>query len=294
MKTRKLFLIMGVLIMSVSLSITGCRKDNTKEDDKDTSDAEDNVKADKYFEDLGQIANEASFGSVGSFKNGNNESMLSLCAKVTLDSTLRTFIVDFGTNNCLCADGSYRRGKVYISYTPGFHHLGYWDSLASHTITTAPTDNYFVDDAQVTGIKNVTNNGHNSAGHMNWSFIAKGQIVKANGSGTITWNSTRNREWIAGEKTLLWQDDVYSITGSADGTSAKGVSFNMSITSPLIRKMALACVKHFVSGTFDFTVGTKPVRHVDYGYSPAPNPRGSCDGWISVTIKGNTIYRQLP
>lgn len=289
MKTKQLILGAAVLLMSVSLSLTSCRKDNSKVSDTNT--AEDNAFADKSFEDMGQISNEAYGGGESTFKNGGShetDGILSFCAIIIPDLLNKKITVDFGTTNCLCKDGRYRRGKIYVSWT-GFT---YWDSLSSVTVTTNPTDSYFVDDNQVIGTKSWVNNGHNAAGHRYWSVVINGKIIKANGQGTISWDATRTVEWIAGDGTFQWSDDIYGVTGYAKGTSSNGDSFDATITSQLIRK--IACPKHFVSGTFDLTAGTKPTRHVDFGYSPAPNPSGSCDGWISVTINGNTFYKQLP
>lgn len=284
MKTKQLILSGAVLMMSVALTLTSCRKDN--DNDNDTSGAEDNALADKSFEDMGQISNEAANGSVGSFKFGaDHDGILSNCATVTHDTALNTILIDFGSTNCLCNDGRYRRGKIYVSYsnTAQGEPFSYWDSLTSITITTSPTDDYFVNDHQVKGTKTVTNLGHNSAGHMNWSVAANGTIVKANNQGTVTWTTTRNHEWLAGENTpFIWLDDEHGVTGTASGTSAKGVSFNVTITSQLVRK--IACPKHFVTGTFDFTPGSKPVRHVDF----SPPSNGACDNIATVTINGKT------
>ena len=88
----------------------------------------------------------------------------------------------------------------------------------------------------------------------------------------------------AGESTLIWSDDVYSITGSASGKSAKGNNFSATITSALIVK--LTC-KNIVKGTFDFDPGTgKPVRTVDYG-------DGTCDDVATVTIGSKTYTVHL-
>lgn len=301
MKTKHLFLSGTALVMAAALTFTGCRKEKTKDDD--TSGAEDNSLADKSFDDMGQMSNEAASGGVSSFKSGNYDGMLSSgCGNLTLTfdtinhSDADSVTVDFGASNCLCMDGRYRRGKFYVMWSAG---KKYWDSLASITHTTYPTNNFYVNDNQVIGTRHVTNKGHIN-GHMTWDVGVDGspssqyaQIVKANGQGTVTWQSTRTREWRAGESTpFIWADDEYGVTGSASGTSAKGTPFSMQITSQLIRKMS--CPKHFVSGTFDFTPGSKPVRHVDFGYSPSPNPAGSCDSWISITINSTTYYKQLP
>ena len=287
MKTKQLLFSATAVIMALSLSLTGCRKERDK--DNDTSGAEDNSLADKSFEDMGQISNEAASGSVNSFKNAGYDGLLSTCATVTHDTANNKIVVDFGTSNCLCNDGRYRRGKIFISYNGV---VSYWDSLATVTISSTlsgdPASNsYYVgNDAssmnQVIGTKTVTNKGHNGSHHMNWDVVVNGTINKADG-GVITWQSTRNLEWMAGELTpLVWIDDVYGVTGTCNGTSANNVQFNVTITSQLIRK--IACPKHFVTGTFDFTPGTKPVRHVDF----APPSNGSCDNVATVTINGNT------
>ena len=283
MKTKQLILGAAVLVMAASFSLTGCRKD--RDNDNDTSGAEDNALADKSFEDMGQISNEAANGSVGSFKMGDNDGIMSVCATVTHDTALNTILVDFGSTNCLCNDGRYRRGKIYISYSNASkpEPYSYWDSLTTITITTSPTDDYFVDDNQIKGSKTVTNNGHNGAGHMNWSVTVNGTVVKANNQGTVAWTSTRNLEWLAGETTpFIWIDDEYGVTGSCSGTSAKGTPFSVNITSQLVRK--IACPKHFVTGTFDFTPGSKPVRQVDF----SPPSNGACDNIATVTINGKT------
>lgn len=284
MKTKQLFLNAAVLLMAISFSLTSCRKDNDQ--DNDTSGAEDNALADKSFEDMGQISNEAANGSVGSFKMGaGHDGILASCATVTHDTALNTILIDFGSTNCLCNDGRYRRGKIYVSYSNAAkgEPFTYWDSLTQITITTSPTDDYFVNDHQVKGTKSVINNGHNGAGHMNWSVNVNGTIVKPNGQGTVTWTSTRNHEWLAGESTpFIWIDDEHGVTGSANGTSAKGTTFNVTITSQLVRK--ISCPKHFVTGAFDFTPGTKPVRQVDF----SPPSNGACDNIATVTINGKT------
>lgn len=285
MKTKNLILSGAVLMIAASITFTGCRK--KEEQDKDTSSAEDNSLADKSFEDMAQISNEAASGSMSSFKSGSYDGLLSHCATVTHDTANNQITVDFGNANCLCHDGRYRRGKLFISYSNTVvpEPYTYWDTLTNITISTAKTgdpssDTYFVNDNQIIGTKTVTNKGHNGAGHMNWDVVVNGKVVKANSAGTVTWASTRNREWLAGESTpLIWSDDEYGVTGSANGTSVNGNPFSVQITSQLIRK--ISCPKHFVQGTLDFTPGSKPVRHVDFG-------SGTCDDIATVTINGNT------
>ena len=283
MKTNRL-LLFALLTASISAAfITGCRKD---EEDNDTSASGDNAFAEATFNDVNNIADEAGYsGSVSAYRlgSGNDEgSLLTSCATVTFDSLNTadqdTIHINFGTTNCTGNDGRQRRGEILVYYSGRYR-----DSASTHTITF---NNYFVDDNQVLGTKTVTNNGHNAAGHLVYSINVSGQIILANNGGTITWNSQRQREWTQGESTLIWSDDVYSITGSASGTGANGHNFTVTITNPLIRNMALGCRRHFTQGTFTLTPDNKPTRTVDFG-------NGACDDIATVTINSHTYTIHL-
>ncbi|MBI3502062.1 MAG: hypothetical protein HY063_09725 [Bacteroidetes bacterium] len=299
MKTKHLIFSGTILLFAAALSFTGCRKENTK--DNDTSGAEDNALADKNFEDMHQASNEAASGGLSSFKGSDNSVILSGCATITPDTANKKFTIDFGSSPCQCKDLRYRQGKIYVSWSGLKPYPKYWDSLTTITITTNPTDNYYVGNSSsamnhVTGTRTVINKGHNTAHHMNWDVTDNGTVTKASG-GTITWQSNRNREWIQGEVTpptpVYWPNCIFGITGSASGVSAKGVQFSVNITSELIRD--LSCGKHFVKGTVDFTPGSKPVRHVDFGYCDATkSSSGCCDDWVSITVNSTTVYKQLP
>ncbi len=273
MKTKNTFKYFMV-VAAMGMIFTSCRKNKDEEKDTDTSSASDNALAEGTYNDVNNIADEASTGSLSSYFITNiseEKSALSTCAVITNDTTVspRILTIDFGATNCLCGDGRNRRGKINVSYTGRYR-----DSASTHTITFT---NYYVNDNQILGTKTVTNNGHNSSGNLSYSIVVNGQIIKASGGGTITWTSTRTREWIVGELTPIWSDDVYLITGSANGTNAAGVSFNMAITSALRKE--IGC-RHFVSGSLTLTPSGKPTRYVDFG-------TGACDDQATVTINGN-------
>lgn len=258
----------------ISVVFISCKKEKD-DDDKETTSSKDNALAEGTYNDVANIADQASTGSLSTYlapDNSGYKSMLSTCATVTRDtiSVPRLITIDFGSTNCLCSDGRYRRGIINVSYTGQYR-----DSLSTHTITF---NNYYVNDNKVSGSKTVTNNGHNSAGHLTYSISVNGQIDKATG-GTITWTSNRTREWIAGESTWTWGDDIYLITGSANGTAATGNSFTVNITSALRKE--IGC-RHFVSGKFEMTPSGKATRYVDFG-------TGACDNAATVTINGH-IY----
>ncbi|MBI1837517.1 MAG: hypothetical protein HYR91_09665 [Flavobacteriia bacterium] len=284
MKNKLSLIVAGALI---SISIVGCKKKDTNNSNSNTntnsdvSTATDNNLADAAFNDVQNISDQASTGTLvfysplysGDGKEINSDQYAkSSCATITHDtvSVPHLLTIDFGTVNCQCNDGKNRRGKILVSYQGHYR-----DSASVHTITF---DNYFVNDNQILGTKTVTNNGHNANGNLTYSIHVNGQVIKANNGGTITWLSDRIREWTVGENTLTWADDVYSITGNGSGTSASGVAYTINITTPLVR--ALIC-HWFESGVVDVTPSGLPTRTINYGTS-------GCDANATVTINGTT------
>lgn len=286
MKTKHLTFGITIVAIALASTFTSCRKDKNdpEEKDNDTSSASDQSLASSIDNDMTSIADEAGRTyTVSSFKTSGVDGLLSTsCATVTVDSSAapaRTITVNFGATNCLCNDGRYRRGAIVYSFTGKYR-----DSL---TVITVTPQNYFVNDNQVTGSKSITNQGHNAANHLVYQITANMQIIKAGGAGTISWQANRTREWTAGESTLTWNDDMYSITGTASGTSASGNTFNSVITSPLVRNMAIGCRRHFVSGVLQHTPSGKATRYIDFG-------NGTCDDQAVVTINGVSYTVTLP
>lgn len=283
MKTKTITLGLTVAAIVSASFFSACKKKEKEEKDSDTAGAADQSLASSTVNDMTSISDEAARTfSVSSFKTADANGLLAAsCASITVDTltAAKTITVNFGATNCLCNDGRNRRGILIISFTGKYR-----DSL---TVISVSPQNYFVNDNQVTGSKTITNKGHNSAKHLVYEINANLQIIKANGGGTISWQSNRQREWLTGENTPAWNDDMYAITGSASGTASNGNSFNSTITSPLIRNMSFGCRRHFTQGTLEHTPGGKATRYIDFG-------NGSCDDQATVTINGTTYTITLP
>ncbi|MEO5592491.1 MAG: hypothetical protein ABIR15_20940 [Chitinophagaceae bacterium] len=276
MYAKKISIFIAASVISSSLLFTSCKKDASK--DSDIEAAENSVLAEASFDDVTTISDQAAVsGSVNMRVSGdasaNREdgSLGSGCATVSIDtiSLPHAIVIDFGATNCVCNDGRTRRGKILLSYTGRY--------MESGTVITISFNNYFVNDNQLTGTKKITNQGANTAGNLVYKIEVNGQVIKANGTGTITWVSTRQREWTAGAGTpLILSDDAYSITGNATGTIASGKSYTFTITKPIVRKMSC----HFIeSGVIDITPEGKPTRTLDYGTT-------GCDANATVSILG--------
>jgi hypothetical protein len=254
----------------LTMTIAGCRKE--KKVDNDTTIASDNNLAEASFNEVTNISDAAANGYLSStqYKSEMDTTVMG-CATVILDtvSTPHKIIIDYGPTNCTCGDGRQRRGKIITTFTGRYRDAG--------TVITHTFDNYFVNNNQIMGTKTVTNMGTNSSGHPYFNISVSGSVIKASG-GTITWSSTRVREWIAGYDTYILADDVYLITGSGSGTNASGTNFTVTITSAL--RIELSCPR-IVSGVIDITPSGKPTRTLNYG-------SGACDNQATVTINGNT------
>lgn len=270
MKT-KTFLFLLLLITASTALFTSCTKDDGKTADPTTVD-QNMILAESTFGDIGNLTSSALSGKSDKLKSG------SVCMIVTFDLTGSPYkmTLDFGSANCLCEDGLYRRGKIIVSYTTG---VG--DSLAS--LSTA-FDKYYVNDNNINGTYTLTYKGRNQAGHANWDVSVDGSIVLASGEGTITYVSNRNTELNAGGLTPVVTDDEFSTTGSASGTAITGQAFTSVITTPLVNKNSCG---YFVSGVIELTPAAQPKHILNFG-------TGECDNKATVTISGITFEITLP
>jgi hypothetical protein len=192
---------------------------------------------------------------------------------ITLDSTgtAKRLVIDFGTGT-LCKDGKTRTGQIIATWNGRYREKG--------TIITTTFKDYTVNGNKVEGTKTVTNLGENAKGNMHFSIEIKGAKITTS-SGVITWESIRDREWVAGSNTKTIFDDTYNITGSASGTNIKGVSYTINITNPLV--VNLAC-RFIEAGTFTInTSKSTSTGTVDFG-------NGTCDDLATFTVNNGKSY----
>src|SRR5215831_2482186 len=233
--TTKRTLTLACLAMCLTVfTLISCKKDSKPADNADVQSAQNNAMAENNYNDVTTMVDLAyANGNNMSFRGETGENLLGgSCVTVTVDtaSSTRQITIDFGSTDCTCLDGRKRHGKIIATWTGLYRNPG--------TVISVTFNNYYVNGNKIDGTKTITNNGLNGAGHLVYTIAVTGTIVKANNGGTITWNSNRQREWVAGSSTPLNPlDDVYSITGSASGTNASGTPYEINITTALVRKM---------------------------------------------------------
>lgn len=266
------YFIPAIIALVLAAGVTSCKK--SKEKKNSTEVAEDNAVAESAFSDVFNQTDKAALTAGANRLAGGAESLNDSCAVITLnpDSTgafPKTLTIDFGTG-CTGADGKVRKGKIIATLTGKYREAG--------TVITINPQDYYVGEWKVAGTKTVTNKGENASGNINYDIAVENASV-TNGEKTISWESSRNREWIEGRSTPLnIFDDVYLITGSGSGTGGNGNDYTVTITNPL--RIKVGC-RHIMSGTFELAIEDFPVRKVDYG-------AGDCDDKATVTIKDKT------
>lgn len=275
MKKQKLFYVFLLLFTGV-LVLNSCKDNNNDDDDvlPDASFAAEISRAEAMSNEIGTLVDYA-FND-GKLKSINDGFPFGNCATITFDleSEPKKMTVDFGDVNCLCADNRYRRGKVIVEYTGNYQEEG---SLREIT-----TQDFYINDNQVVLERTVTNQGYNNSNHLEFTITEQGTINWSDGT-SYEWNSDRKREWIEGESTIEIIDDVYLITGTANGSNSSGDSFVKVISSPLEYK--INCT-NIVSGIVSITMNNSLNVIINFG-------DGVCDNTAIVTILGVTFVITL-
>lgn len=276
------------LMILIVLTFIGCNKEN--DDiiiDNTSTSARDNATAENMFADIKKVVEEAADDEGQTNKNTGNPNKTGYtfgsCATVSINPAWidpnwpKVMEIDFGATNCTGVYGVNRRGKLIVTLTGKYRDSG--------TTLTIQTQDYYVNDIKVEGTKTITNNGYNSNNNLEFTVsVNNGQITYQNNT-TTTWATSRTNEWIEGDSTTLFThgfagicDDVYLITGSANGVNQKRNPYTVTITSPLRKEV---CCRWLVSGTLEIVPNGLDPRIVDFG-------SGDCDNQATVTINNNT------
>jgi hypothetical protein len=270
-----------IVVLVAAFGTTSCRK---RKLNKSTVTSQDNAIAEMVFNDAFKVTEDA-MKENGLEKTGLAlSSIYNACATVSLtpplgDTTFpKTLTIDFGTVNCEDAYGIERRGKVIATTTGYYRDAG--------TIITIITENYYVNDYKVEGIKTVTNNGLNSDSQTYFTIVISDAVITYPNGDVASYESNRVRTWVIGEATqglLGILDDEYDITGTASGINIEGRSYTMTVTSAL--RVAVLC-RWVKQGAIEIQPEDLYVRTVDFG-------DGTCDNDASVTINSNVYNFQM-
>lgn len=279
MKNKILFTSLLALVVG-GILFSSCKKDENEIINNYTS-AKDNSTAENMFDDVFKVANDVASDQDGYAKSkssriyffGNITDTVEITiTPAELDSFPKNITINFGNTGVHGYDQRTRKGVIEFTITDRYLNEG-------SVITVTPKD-YYINDYKVEGTKIITNNGRNTSDNLNYTIEVKSGKVTDSEDKTITWNSTRNREWIAGEETT-WADgligvtdDIYSIAGSANGKNRNGKNFKVQIKEALIVQVGCNWIK---KGVVEIAPEGLSARRIDYG-------NGDCDANATITI----------
>lgn len=263
---------LGLLLLVSGLwVVTSCKKrEEAAFDPTEFQEAaEDQSRAENESNFIGDAVDEQGESPMRRVSSPDSSSLPS-CAVVSYDSVQRRLTIDFGGTNCLCRDGVYRRGKVYVTFSGPR-----WPNPGARALIT--TDSFYVNDNRHDVEKVLFHVGPNNAGHRIIRDTVLQHIVTTP-DGTTQWSAIREYRQTQGQNTWMRWDDVWFIGGGARGTSRRGRPFTTQITDSL--KVIGSCIFRIpVKGIIQLTTQNHTVI---LNYDPYNNE--ACDRAASVQV----------
>lgn len=200
------------------------------------------------------------------------------CPIVTVDPDWQTYprtvTIDFG-DHCEGPGGRVRKGRIVVDITDNIINPG-----ASRT---ASFINFHIDGVKIEGSRNWTNQGYDNAGNITLSrTVENGEITYPNGDFAQWESDVLLVQTSGGETPLNFFDNVFEMTGDANGINRNGQAFTVNIDNPLVKDKLCPWL---VSGILDLTVDNVKVS-LDYG-------NGTCDKKAILTLPNGTEHEIL-
>ena len=279
---KKIPLLVVCLGISFAFIVSGCKKENEK--DYDTQSSVDHAQAERIFNEIHEIADQAVIdGELSTHRFGNESgNELTSCATITvnIDSAngSGSAVITFGSF-CLGIDSVFRKGTINVSFNGPYRNQGTVITITTTDFRTGPDSAHAT---KVIGERIVTNNGPGSSGHLNYAITVNATLVNYLND-QMKWHSSRNREWVAGDTSAVWSDDEYLITGSGSGRSFSGLNYDAEITQAL--RVKGSC-RWITEGKFTLMSANRHARYFDFG-------TGSCDDKATLIFKDETYQITL-
>jgi hypothetical protein len=261
MKKAKLLqtLLVGAGLVVLTFS---CEKMEQEKVDTETQSAVDNAISEGSFTQIFPVINEIGVNDDGVEKTTLADSNCYTVTRYAKDSV----IVDF-KNGCVDELGRLRKGIIKAVFSGKWTEIG-----ASVTVTFR---NFEIDLLKYEGQMIFSHEAANKYSRK----IQGGKLIHPD------WNTSYDGyqaiEQIGGlpsglSKDTVESDNIYQITGKANGTNRKGLKYVSEITTGLVQK---ADCKWISAGVYQLTPDSLEPRVINFG-------DGTCDSKATVTIKG--------
>lgn len=295
MKTRFALKAFTLTLMASFLFFTSCKDEETISfSSGDNTDLQSEASMDAQLEDVSDLAGVAVSSDAGTLTGSRTSASSRVitpagdtrfnCAAVTLEfaadnnppSVIHGFIhIDFGTG-CTGPNGRVRKGMIHVEFNgPRF--------MPGSTVRIT-TEDYYVDGIKIEGTRTELNASGSTQESPKFTINEEVFITFLDGT-TASRTSTRTRTWNRMANPL---EDTWTVTGSAFGTTRRGIEYIMTITKDLVFKRSCAISSKVVvpvQGTKELVVGAKKIT-TDFG-------NGDCDTSITITVNGRTKDIQI-
>jgi hypothetical protein len=282
MKTigTKFLAIAATGLMAVSLN--SCKKEVPVEPKKNTTTVSQGVNVamvnSVYNETM--LIVEALYNKNSTFKDNDVADVLASCAVITYDSSSFPYraTLDFGLS-CEGQDGKMRSGVITVEYnTQKLKNAG--------TFIHATLTNFTINNRQYNGTINITNNGVNGSGNLEYAIDINATFQNTSNGDEISTTSSCTYEFTGGKDTPTKDDDVFTVNGTIAGTDAGGTSFTTDILTPLQMSRRDGCSLYYIAGEVRIQSAGNPDKYIDYG-------NGDCDDLATETVNGNSQTIQI-
>jgi hypothetical protein len=194
-----------------------------------------------------------------------------------LDTTW-SITIDYGTG-IVGRFGWERKGKIIIDVKGRYKQ--------TNSTRTMTFEDFYINNNKVEGTHKVTTTGYDATKDAYiFNVEVTGAKVTTAENKVITWESNRTRTWLSGHDTPFnILDDVYEISGTANGVNSEGKAFAKTITTPL--RIEANC-QYIQEGVVTLQVEGVEMGSIDYGYEP--ENAEECDGNLEITTKNKLKY----
>ncbi len=266
---KKQVLTISLFISAIALMLNSCKK---TEVDTETQSATDNSICEAEFNQIAPMVDGFAIKDQGVKK------MQSTCYTITVtgDTTTwsstnpPTMTIDFGVTGCVGNDGKTRKGQVIAKFYKPWHP----DTLGTDVLTI-DLQNYYVNSIHYEGMMKISK----PARFELKTQMTNGKCTGVNNNWVLEWASTRTMKLVIGGGDTDETNDVYELSGDANGVNRNGKKYDIKVKQPLVKKFNCPYIE---SGIVEITPEGLATRTVDYG-------TGGCDNKAKLTINGNTF-----
>jgi len=267
---KRIFLASALAVTVIAVTFNSCKK---VEPDTETQSAVDNNICETEFTKSMSTVNsfaikENGIKSLLDYKNGRSSGpTVTVDPADTLDGFPVTMVIDYGTTGIIDSiDHKVRKGTITCVFS------NYWHIVGSYVKVNL--DNFTVNGVTYAcDSMKVTHSATNAFQHQ----VFEGKCMNA--SWNLEWSALRTYTQTAGAGDFDPYNDVFSLTGNANGVNREGKAYEVHIASPIVKRSSCSWIE---SGRLDLTPEGLATRSIDFG-------TGNCDNQATLIINGNTF-----